>query len=253
MGGVRDRVESVARGVTYRVVEFGQSNPVTFAAGLFLLAVALVVLGLLYLTGVWRYLVWLVAAYFAYRLLSSGALMQAVQHMRSEPRRYVWLGVLLIGAGLAFPYVVEPQPYANVQVQLAYKLTSGSGWLGFVVAVLDVNSIQVDVSVVDAYGGVPGLHPAKGVPEFRNSPGSGWWVCLSEVAQGVPRERYCWEIPGVNVFVRAVSGDWQRQGYYVEGVPLHSDRGFFEVTVYSDRVAVWSKKFPYVVENAMTS
>lgn len=247
IGDVKDRAASVARGVTYRTVQFGLEHPVAFALVLIGILVALVLFGLTLLTGFWKYLVWAAIAYVVYRLVATGVVQSAIEQMRENPRQYVWMGFAFLAVGIAFPYFVQPQTYVDAQITLSYKLTSAEGWLGFVVAMIDANSLDASVSVVRAYEGAPLVHPTQGVPSFSSEPGDGWWVCVREATAYEKYPEYCWEIPGVNIFVRAVSGDVQSQGYFLKSLPLHSDTGYFVVTVYRDRMPIWTKNIKYVV------
>lgn len=231
------------------LLAFGVANPVAAVGIAVALAGVLLYIGLAVVEGIAKYAVWAVAAFLAYYVVSSGLLHRAVEYVRENPEQHVWAGAFLIAAGLAFPHVVPPQVYADVQLNISYNLTAGEGLFGFVTATIDPESLRADVDVVDAYGGAPGLHVPKGTPPHSQSPGKGWWVCLSVVSQGHRTGRYCWEVQGVDVLVRAVSGDRQQQGYYISSVPVPGDRGYFEVSVYRDRVRVWQDRIPYVVDD----
>lgn len=234
------------------LVAFGVANPVLSVALLLALVGGLLAIGYLFIASVWKYLVWGIAAFIAYQGISSGVIQQAVEHMRSDPQKYVMVGIALIGLGVATPYVVTPQTYADVQLQLSYNLTSEKGWFGFIGTTIDVNSIDSKLAVLRAYEGMPNLRFTKGVPEYKSAPDAGWWVCISEGMGQVSNKTYCWEIPGANIFVRTVSGDRQHQGYYLEALPLSAEQGVLTVTVYNNRMPVWADQKQYVItDNAV--
>lgn len=244
---LREAAQSAAERVTYATVAFGLSNPVAFAAIVVGAVVLLVVGAWLFVSSTWKYLMYAAALYLVYWVVSQGVLSAAVEELRSNPRRYIWLGILLVAVGVAVPYMVEPQTYVDGQLTLYYELTSGSGIFGFVTTTVDVNSLQAEFSVVRSYEGAPLVHPVKTVPDASSEPGDGWWVCLQEVTPYERYSQYCWQIPGVSILTRAVASGVHKQGYFIKSLPIHAREGAFVVTVYSDRTPVWQRSIAYVV------
>lgn len=178
-------------------------------------------------------------------IVSSGLLFAVLRELREHRERYIPLAALLFVGGLAIPYVMQPVVYADFRINFSYNLTSSEGLFGFVVTVIDLNSIDYSILSTGASSGVPVFHVVKASPDYRTEAGDkGYWLCFRSDDETAPT--VCWPVRGTDVLSALVGGTHREESFIVYGYPVRTE-GYLFLELYRDGQLVWRGYERYVV------
>lgn len=234
----------------------GAVETAAILAGLSPATLIALVIGIIVVVGVIAYLIfsgaiwtWLIVGAVAFALYyawASGALFSLLADMKTNPSKYIPLAVGLIVFGVAFPFYVKPQLYADFAVTLSYKVISpqqGSIIGQLLGAEVDVNSITSNLVAVSSYYGVPFLHRPSFDPKPVDRIGAGY-----DLAVQIGEKKYIFQLRNVSPLTKLVGGKTTER-FFLYSVPITGEPPYRVVlTLYANGVPVWTRVYTVYVK-----